>query len=556
MDKKIKIYCKNNNTYQDFEPGVSLLYIYTKMNIQLSSQPACAKVNNKTESLNYICYNSKNVEFIGVNDPSGMRAYVRSLCFVMAKAVNDLFPGGKLLIEHPLSKGYYCTVNIGHKLTEGDVSAIKNQIQKIIDADLPFKMQEEQTTEVIKLFRENNMEDKVALLETAGEVYSKYNILGDYIDDYYGCLLPSTRWIYLFDIMPYNGGLLLRIPNMDAPDHLQPYVKQEKMLDVFQDLILYQKAMNMSNVGDLNKSIQKGDISTIVKVAEAMQERRIARIADEIYEKYTGNNVRIILISGPSSSGKTTFCKRLQIQLLANTLHPVSISLDDYYVNRVNTPVDENGEYDYESLYAIDLVQFNKDLTRILAGEEVALPTYDFQKGERTYKGNTVQLKKNSILVMEGIHAMNPALIPNVPVESSYKVYVSALTSISLDDHNWIPTTDNRLIRRIVRDYRFRGYSAKETISRWPLVRKGEDQWIFPFQENADAMFNSAMLYELAALRRTIESILKDVLQSDEEYSESHRLLRFIRYFNYVDMDELPKISLLREFVGGSSFAY
>jgi uridine kinase len=555
MNEKITIYCKNNKTYQEFDAGISVLDIYKKMNIQLPAQLACARVNNKTESLNYICYNSKNIEFVGVNDPSGMRAYVRSLCFVLAKAVYDVF-SGKLLIEHPLSKGYYCTVEIGRQLTEEDISAIKKQMQKIIDADLPFQFREEQTEEVIKLFQAKNIDDKVALLETAGEVYSKYNILGDYIDDYYGCLLPSTGWIYLFNIIKHNGGLLLQVPNMNAPDQLQPYVKQEKMLDVFQDLIAYQKAMNMSNVGELNRAIRRGEISTIVKVAEAMQERRIGKIADEIYEKYVANNVRIVLISGPSSSGKTTFCKRLQIQLLTNTLRPVSISLDDYYVNRVDTPKDENGELDYESLYAIDLEQFNKDLKKILAGEEVALPTYDFQKGERVYKGNTVQLKPNSVLVMEGIHAMNPALIPDIPAESTYKVYVSALTSISLDDHNWIPTTDNRLIRRIVRDHRFRGYSAKETISRWHLVRKGEDQWIFPFQENADAMFNSAMLYELAALRRIAETILKDVPQSEEEYSESHRLLKFLRYFNYVDMEELPKISLLREFVGGSSFQY
>jgi len=555
MDDKIKIYCKNSNAYHEFDAGISLFEMYKRLNIELSAPPANAKVNNKTESLNYICYQSKNVEFIGINDPSGMRAYVRSLCFVLSKAVNDLFPGGKLFIEHPLSKGYYCKIDIGHKATEEDVSAIKEQMQKIIDADLPFKTHEEQTLEVIKLFRENNLEDKATLLETLGEVYFKYNTLGDYIDDYYGCLLPSTSWIYLFDIVKYNGGLLLRIPNMDAPNELQPYVKQEKMLGVFQELIVYQKAMNMSNVGNLNKAVKKGGLPTIVKVSEALQERSVGKIADEIYKKYA-ENVRMVLISGPSSSGKTTFCKRLQVQLLVNTLHPVSISLDDYYVNRVDTPLDENGEYDYESLYAIDLPKFNEDLEKILAGEKVALPTYDFQKGERVYRGNTVQLRKNSVLVMEGIHAMNPALIPNIPTETTYKIYVSALTSISLDDHNWIPTTDNRLIRRIVRDYRFRGYSAKETISRWPLVRKGEDKWIFPYQENADAMFNSAMLYELAALRRISETILKDVVQTDEEYSEAYRLLKFLRYFNYVDLDELPNTSLLREFVGGSSFRY
>jgi uridine kinase len=330
-------------------------------------------------------------------------------------------------------------------------------------------------------------------------------------------------------------------------------VNQEKMLAVFQELRLYQKAMNMNHVGALNQGIQAGEISTVVQIAEILQERKISKIADEIYRRFA-DGVRVVLISGPSSSGKTTFCKRLQFQLMANTLRPVGISLDDYYVNRVNTPLDEDGEYDYESLYAIDLKQFNEDLQRILAGETVALPTYDFQKGERVYRGNTIQLGEKSVLVMEGIHAMNPLLIPQIPPETVYKVYVSALTSISLDDHNWIPTTDNRLIRRIVRDYQFRGYSAKDTLSRWQSVRRGEDKWIFPYQENADAMFNSAMLYELAALRKIVEPILEEVNQLDDEYSEAYRLLKFLHYFHPIDREELPNTSLLREFVGGSSF--
>ena len=554
MKNKLNIYCKNNQTYKEFDPGTSLLDMYEVFNVQLNGQVACAKINNKTESLNYACYKPKDVEFIGVDDPSGIRTYVRSLCFILSKAVHELFPSGKLYIEHPVSKGYYCVLDIGRTLTEEDIVTIKKRMQEIIDADIPFVPHQEQTPEVIEAFKKNNRTDKTSLMETIGEVYSRYYSVGDYVDDFYGCLLPTTKWIYLFDLVPFNSpGFLLRVPNTSATEELQPFVKQEKMLAVFQELMQYQKAIQMSNVGDLNKAIQSYDISTVVKIAEILQERKISKIADEIHRKFE-EGIRIVLIAGPSSSGKTTFCKRLQVQLLANTLYPISISLDDYYVNRVDTPLDENGEYDYESLYAIELDKFNEDLQKILDGEEVALPTYDFLIGERVFKGNTIKLKENSVLVMEGIHAMNPLLTPNIPDSAIYKIYVSALTSISLDDHNWISTTDNRLIRRIVRDFQFRGYSAKETISRWPSVRRGEDKWIFPFQENADAMFNSAMLYELAALRKIAEPILKEVPQKDDEFSEAHRLLKFLRYFNYVDENELPNTSLLREFVGGSSF--
>jgi uridine kinase len=408
---------------------------------------------------------------------------------------------------------------------------------------------------VIELFQGKAWEDKVRLLETAGDVYCKYNSLDGFIDYYYGALLPSTRRVYLFGLMKCNGGLLLRVPNPDKPAELQPYVKQEKMWAVFRELLQYQKIMKMDNTGDLNKAIDKGKIPMIVKVAEALQERKIARIADEINAKYH-EGVRIILISGPSSSGKTTFCKRLQIQLVANTLYPLTISLDDYYVNRVDTPLDENGEYDYESLYAIDLPLFNSDLRKILAGERVALPTYDFPKGERIYRGNTVQLGKNSVIVMEGIHAMNPDLLPGIDPVAVYKIYVSALTSISLDNHNWISTTDNRLLRRIIRDFQFRAYSAEETIDRWHLVRKGEDKWIFPYQENADIMVNSAMLYEFAALKQIAEPILKKVPPTVPAYSEACRLLKFLRFFRSIDIEELPNTSLLREFLGGSSFRY
>jgi uridine kinase len=555
MNNLIRIFCRNTNTWKDFEAGVSLLEIYEAMKIELPRPLAGARVNNISRSLTYQCYSPKDVEFIDIGDPSGMRSYVRSLCFILSKAVNDLFPNGKLYIEHPVSKGYYCDLDIPTEITEEVAENLKNRMLEIIREDLPFESYQGHTNEVVALFRSHNMEDKALLLESIGKIYCRYHVMGSHIDYYYGALLPSARFVYLFGLEKYGNGLLLRVPNMQIPNELQPMVKQDKMMAVFKEFLTYQKAVDMRNVGDLNFANKQGRISDFVKVSEALQERKITHIADEIAHGFQ-NGIRIILISGPSSAGKTTFCKRLQIELMVNTLRPISISLDDYYVNRVETPLDEAGEYDYESLYAIDLKTFNEDLKRILKGEEVALPTYDFTRGERIYKGNTIQLKEDSILVMEGIHALNPMLLPEIDPAVTYKIYVSALTTISLDDHNWIPTTDNRLLRRIVRDYQFRNYSAKETIARWASVRRGEDKWIFPYQEEANAMFNSAMIYEFAALRRSAEPILSQVSPIDNEYSEAYRLLKFLNYFKYIDIEELPNTSLLREFLGGSSFRY
>ena len=554
MEDKIQIYCKNTKTYRDFKPGVTLQEIYNMMEVNLPYLLSSAKVNNKTESLCFKCYTPKDVEFLDVRDPSAMRTYVRSLCFVLSKAVYDLF-SVKIYIEHPISNGYFCDLELDREITQEDVDAIKKRMQEIIQANFPYQVKQGQTEEIVKLFRKREMEDKALLLETSGSLYTSYQTLDGHIDYYYGALLPSTGLLYLFGLELYFDGLLLRVPSMNNPAELRPMVKQNKMMAVYQEHLRLLKVLGLTNVGDLNCSHKEGKIPMAIKVAEALQEKLIAQMAEVIAERQK-HGLKVVLISGPSSSGKTTFCKRLQVQLMVNLVDPMTLSLDDYYINRVDTPLTETGEYDFESLYAIDLPLFNNDLKKIMLGEEVALPTYDFTQGVRVFKGNTIQMKEKSVLIIEGIHGLNPELIPDIPEEQVFKIYVSALTTISLDDHNWIPTTDNRLIRRIVRDYQFRKYSAKETISRWASVRAGEDKWIFPYQENADAMFNSAMLYELAALRKLAETILSEVQPKDPEYAEAYRLLKFFRYFIPIDLDELPGTSLLREFVGGSSFRY
>lgn len=428
-------------------------------------------------------------------------------------------------------------------------------MDEIIKANLPFRLKNSRTKEAAALFRSLGMDDKALLVETAGMPYTSYYELDGNVNYFYGCLVPSTGFIHLFDIVPYFDGVLLRVPSRNNPMELEPVINQDKMFDVFKEHLTLQRTLDMNYVGDLNMATRKGHTSDVVKVSEAMQEKSISKIAEKIAAKYR-DGVRLVLISGPSSSGKTTLCKRLAIQLLTNLLHPVSISLDDYFMNREDTPLDEHGEYDFESLHALDLPYFNSDLQKILEGREVELPTFNFETGLRMYKGKKLKIGSNSILVIEGIHALNPELTAMIEDKYKYKIYVSALTTISLDSHNWIPTTDNRLLRRIVRDYRFRGYSAKDTIARWASVRKGEDKWIFPYQENADDMFNSAMLYELAALRKFAEPILMEVMEDDPEYAEAFRLLRFLRYFNYIPDEELPATSLLREFLGGSSFLY
>ena len=555
MSETITIYCKNNNTYKDVPIGSSLLDIYTAVGAPLRYRPMNAQVNNKTESLNFRCWQPKDIEFIDYTQLSGLRTYVRSLCHIFSKAVYDIWPTATLNLEHPVSKGYYCVIHNGKNIDLETIEKIKKRMWELIDADLPFLHKSVRTVDAAVLFRERGMNDKARLIETAGLPYTSYYELEGYINFFYGCLTPSTGYIQLFDLEPYMDGVLLRIPKQTDPMELQPVIKQDKMFEAYKEHLTLQRTVGLDNVGDLNLAIEKGRSQDIILVSEAMQEKQVAKIAEKIADGYK-EGIRIVLISGPSSSGKTTFCKRLQVQLTTNLLHPVGISLDDYFLNREDTPKDEHGEYDFESLYALDLPNFNKYKKKLLSGEEIDLPTFNFETGQRVFKGKKLKLRENSILVIEGIHALNPELTEFIDDKYKYRVYVSVLTSISLDNHNWIPTTDNRLLRRIIRDYRFRGYSAEDTINRWPSVRRGEDKWIFPYQENADAMFNSAMLYELAALRKFAEPILAQVPESSKANAEAYRLLRFLRYFNYIPTEELPGTSLLREFLGGGSFKY
>ena len=551
----ITIYCKNNNLYKDVPIGSSLKEIYKIVGAPLRFRPMSARVNQRVEGLDWRCWYPKDIDFVDITNQAGSRTYLRSICYILSKAVYDIYPEAAFKLEHPVSKGYFCAFEDRRLITQDEVNLIKKRMRAIIEADIPFILHNIRTSDAIELFRKNGMYDKALLIETAGMAYTSYYEMDGYIDYYYGCLVPSSGYIYLFDLIPYEYGVLLQIPHWSSPNQLLPMVRQDKMFQAYKEHLNLQRMIGLNYVGDLNCAVLNGEAKEIIKVSEAMQEKQIANIAEKIAMRYK-DGVRVVLISGPSSSGKTTFCKRLQIQLITNLLFPVGVSIDDYFLNREDTPRDETGAYDFESLYAIDVPYFEKDLMKLIAGEEVEIPSFNFTEGKRTFRGKKLQMKQNSVLLLEGIHGLNPELTIDIPPENIYRVYVSALTTIALDGHNWIPTTDNRLLRRIVRDYHSRGYSAKDTISAWQRVRKGEEKWIFPYQENADAMFNSAMIYELAVLRKYAESILSEIREMDAESAEAYRLIRFLRYFHYIQLEELPATSLLREFLGGGNFSY
>ena len=553
MKQMIQIRCKNNKKSQKVEIGSTLFDVFSAFDLKMTHGPVSARVNNKVEGMHYRVYNSKDVEFLDMTSSSGSRAYTRTLFFVLCKAVQDIYPATDVVIDIPVSNGFYVDVRLGRPLADEDVNIIRKHMQEIIDAKMPIRRFTVPTEEAIALFEEKGDVEKVKLLKTSGSIYTTYYKIGEYVDFYYGTLLTNTSQLYLFGLEKYYDGMLLRIPSVKNPNQLGELTKQDKMFEIFKEHHRWQSILGIRTVGDFNQAVGAGFTTDIINISEALQEKKIAKIAEEIANR---KGVKLVLLAGPSSSGKTTSCKRLSIQLAVNGLKPLQISLDDYFVDREKTPKDANGEYDYESIYALDLQLINDQFNALFRGEEVELPKYDFQTGKSKKSGKKLKMSPENVLVVEGIHALNPELTSQIPNEHIFRVYASALTTILLDNHNYIPTTDNRLLRRIIRDYKYRGVSAQETIHRWPSVRAGENKWIFPFQENADAMLNTAMLYELAVIKMQAEPLLQQVPENCEEYAEAYRLLKFLKYFKGIPYNNLPPTSLLREFLGGSSFHY
>ena len=553
MEQQVIIRCKNNKKNLKVSIGSTLSEIFSQLGLEMEYGPVSAKVNNKVEGMHYRVYKQKDIEFQDLRSASGIRAYTRTLFMILCKAAHDLYPGCKVAIDIPVSNGYYVDLTLDRAVTPDDVAAIRQRMQQLIDAQLPIHRYESTTEEAIDMFRQAGTMSKVKLLESSGRLYTTYYDLDGYKDYYYGTLLTNTSEIHLFGLEYYYDGLLLRIPSREDPSQLGAFIRQDKMFEIFKEHHRWQDILGVRTIGDLNNAIDKGYTPQLIQISEALQEKKIASIADNIARQ---RGVKMVLIAGPSSSGKTTTCKRLSVQLAVNGLEPIGISLDDYFLDREQTPKDETGDYDFEHLHALNIPLLNEQMNALFRGEEVELPRYNFQKGKSEWSGKKLKLSGKEILVVEGIHALNPELTKDIPEEQIYRVYASALTTILLDNHNYIPTTDNRLLRRIIRDHKYRGVSAKETIHRWPSVRKGENRWIFPYQENADAMFNTAMLFELAVIKRQAEPLLEQVPENCEEYAEAYRLLKFLKYIKPIPEDQIPPTSLLREFLGGSSFEY
>ena len=552
MAQDLKIRCRNNGQICTIPFGTSLRELYEECSLNMKHGAMCALVNNKVQGMNYRFYNAKDVEFQDITTTHGMRTYTLTLFLVLTKAVEDLYPGGQLIIGAPVSRGYFCELRIGREVTKEDAEAIQRRMMEIVEADMKIHRVQCPIEEAIELFRSKGMESKAKLLEGQRNLYTYYYRLGDTVDYFYSCLLTRTSQLHLFEIMKFYEGLLLRIPSRHDADHLEEFVPQEKMHNVIQEYRRWQDILGVRTAGEFNEAVQKGHASELINVSEALQEKKLNDIVDRIVEK----NARLVLLAGPSSSGKTTTSKRLAILLMASGLRPHTISTDDYFVNRVDTPKDANGNYDFECIGAVDTALFNKNMNDLLAGEEVDLPRYDFKLGERVYENRRIRIGKGDIIILEGNHALNPLLSEQVPDEEKFRIFISPLTTIALDDHNSIPTTDIRLLRRLIRDYQYRGYSALETIRRMPSVSAGENKWIFPFQELADAVFNSALLYELAVIKDQVTPILEEIGEREPEYAEASRLRKFLQYFRSVPADQVPPTSLLREFAGGSSFKY
>ena len=553
MEQQIKIRCKNNKKSVNIRIGSTLSEIFSQLGLEMEYGPMSAKVNNKVEGMHYRVYKPKDIEFLDMHSASGIRAYTRSVFFVLCKAAHDLWKDCTVIIDIPISNGYYVNLKLGREVTPDDVNELRQRMQQLIEARLPIHRFESTTEEAIEMFRQGGSMSKVKLLENSGRLYTTYYDLDGYKDYYYGTLLTNTKQIYLFGLEYYFDGILLRLPSRTDPSKLGAFIRQDKMFEIFKEHHRWQDILGMRTVGDLNKAISDGHSNRLIQLSEALQEKKIAQIADEIAKRKT---FKMVLIAGPSSSGKTTTCKRLSIQLAVNGIYPVGISLDDYFLDRDQTPRDENGDYDFEHLHALNIPLLNEQMNALFRGEEIELPRYNFQLGKSEKSGKRLKLKGNEVLILEGIHALNPELTAQIPNEQIFRVYASALTTILLDNHNYIPTTDNRLLRRIIRDHKYRGVNALGSIRRWASVRNGENRWIFPYQENADAIFNSAMLFELAVIKQQAEPLLEQVPENCEEHAEAYRLLKFLHYIKPIPEDQIPPTSLLREFLGGSSFEY
>ncbi len=552
-DQTVRVRCQNNGKILEVPMGSNLQKIYQLTGLQMDFGPISARVNNKVEGMHYRLYKPKDIEFLDLHSSSAIRSYTRTLFFVLNKAAHDLWPECTVVIDIPVSNGYYVDLRLDRPVTPDDVHTLRERMQQIIEAAFPIHHHETTTEEAIKMFKESRSFSKVKLLEGSGALYTTYYDIDGYVDYYYGSLLTNTSQLHLFGLEFYYDGILLRIPSQEDPSKLGPFVKQDKMFEIFKEHHRWQGILKLRTVGDLNEAIDHGRANQLIQISEALQEKKIAQIADEIARR---PGIKMVLIAGPSSSGKTTTCKRLSVQLSVNGIYPIGISLDDYFLDRDKTPLDADGEYDFEHLHALNIPLLNEQMNALFRGDEVELPRYNFPKGKSEWSGRKLKLKGNEVLVVEGIHALNPELTASIPQEQIFRIYASALTTILLDNHNYIPTTDNRLLRRIIRDYKYRNVSAKDTIHRWPSVRKGENKWIFPFQENADAMFNSAMLFELAVIKQQAEPLLEQVPENCVEHAEAYRLLKFLRYIHPITEDQIPPTSLLREFLGGSSFEY
>ena len=552
----LQVYCKNTRTSRKFPEGTSLVQMLSEFEFDRPYPIVSAKVNNVSQGLKFKVYQNKDIEFLDVRESSGMRVYCRSLCFLLFKAAIDIFPGCRLFMEHPLSGGYFCHLRKqgGADLTGEDLKLLEAKMTELVEKDLPFHRYDVQTDRALKEFRKAGYDDKVLLLETSGEAYTDYYTLGETSDYYYGKLVPSTGYLTVWGIQPYFDGILLRVPDRHDPSVLAPFVDQPKTYGMFKENLRWNIIMGLNTVGDVNHSILRGQATELIQIAEALQEKKIVQIAEEIDRRYRGENpMKVVLITGPSSSGKTTFCKRLSIQLKACGLKPLSMSTDDYFVNRLDTPRFPDGSFDFDNFDTVDHELMQQDIMKMISGEEVSVPEYNFVTGLREYNGKKIKLEPGCILLIEGIHALNPRLTAEIPEAAKFKIFINTLTGTLLDNHNWIPTSDNRLLRRIVRDFNKGAFTARETISQWPMVRNAEEKWIYPYQETADVMFNSAYLIEFAVLKNHAEPILRSVPQNCPEYSEAHRLLKFIHYFTPVPDKEIPATSLLREFLGGSN---